>query len=299
MIARVAAVTPSPVPARVGQHARWGTRIWEATSLYAWTELLTEHNGIVDYGFTAPLGSTPTSLDSLPVDSTMAGQDTVIIGGSGIYFYGLDAGTAAENSPLVVRPDNYAGGTNEFVWNLKPAVTVSAAILDTSEGGFGDADETRVPRFGAGGTFTITDILQIRDSFTGFTLSLYTPGAITAARAHQAANADGTLALQQTPVATTPLTGATINVARYTDQSHYITPAGTIATMTFTLPTAANSRVGQVVKLWFTQIVTTLTVNVSGGGTILGSALVAAVVNTPYQYECVSVAGAGTWTRRQ
>lgn len=40
------------------------------------------------------------------------------ITGMGISFYKLRAGTDAEASPAVIRPDDYAGGTNEKVWEL-------------------------------------------------------------------------------------------------------------------------------------------------------------------------------------
>lgn len=34
------------------------------------------------------------------------------------YLYELSAGTDAESSPTIIRPDDYAGGTNQKVWRL-------------------------------------------------------------------------------------------------------------------------------------------------------------------------------------
>lgn len=104
------------------------------------------------------------------------------------------------------------------------------------------------------------------------------------------------LKLAPTITLTTPLTGATIacNTLK-DDETHIITPAGTIATMTFNLPSAANSQVGQIIRLQSSQIITALTVAVTGSGTVGGTALTAAAANTPYAYQCTSVAGAGTW----
>lgn len=58
-------------------------------------------------------------LDGIPtvdldVTTTYGG---VVVGGS-IYFYQLQAGTTAESSPTVIRPDDYEGGTNEKIWVL-------------------------------------------------------------------------------------------------------------------------------------------------------------------------------------
>ncbi len=112
---------------------------------------------------------------------------------------------------------------------------------------------------------------------------------------------NGTLALFPVIVAATPTTGFTINVDRYSDQTHYLTPAGVLASGAFVLPTANTSRVGQVVRLWTTQNITSGTVSVSGGGTILGAAISSATItaNTPYAWQCVSTVAPGTWIRIQ
>ncbi len=99
---------------------------------------------------------------------------------------------------------------------------------------------------------------------------------------------------------TTPLTGATINAnVTQDDETHIITPAGTIAELAFNLPPVAKSHKGQIVRLQSTQIITALTIAQVGSGTISGAALSAAAVNVPYAFQCTSVTGAGIWHRIQ
>lgn len=49
--------------------------------------------------------------------------------------------------------------------------------------------------------------------------------------------------------------------------------------------------------IYFSQIITALTVNSTGTGTIAGTALTAAAAATSYEYVCVSTASTGTWLR--
>lgn len=98
--------------------------------------------------------------------------------------------------------------------------------------------------------------------------------------------------------ATTPLAGDTINCnVTKDDETHVVTPAGTLATLTFALPKAADSQTGQTIRFVSSQIVTALTVSVNGSGTVSGAALTAAAANASYAFQCVSVQGAGTWMR--
>lgn len=50
-----------------------------------------------------------------------------------------------------------------------------------------------------------------------------------------------------------------------------LTPAGTISALTLTLPEAADSAQGMKRRVFTTQTITTLTVNISGGGSIGGT----------------------------
>lgn len=68
----------------------------------------------------------------------------------------------------------------------------------------------------------------------------------------------------------TPTDGQTISMLDTSaDGTLFLTPAGTLATLTVTLPTNANSVTGQIRRIATTQTITTLTVN--GAGTILGN----------------------------
>ena len=53
----------------------------------------------------------------------------VLVSGN-TYFYRLEAGTDAESSPTVIRPDDYATTTNEVVWKLK-GIAYSPSSSDT------------------------------------------------------------------------------------------------------------------------------------------------------------------------
>jgi hypothetical protein len=109
------------------------------------------------------------------------------------------------------------------------------------------------------------------------------------------------LAFVLRPVITplTPLTGTTITTLADLDETLVLTPAGTLAELTIQLPAATDSQLGQIKRINSTAIVSALTISVAGSGSVTGAALTAAAVNTPYAFQCVSVAGAGVWMRIQ
>jgi hypothetical protein len=77
--------------------------------------------------------------------------------------------------------------------------------------------------------------------------------------------------VQAAPQTNSPVAAATV-VCTDDDKDRvlYLTPAGTLATLTVTLPTNANSRINQVQTIVSSQILTALTI--SGAGlTILGN----------------------------
>lgn len=294
----VAALAAVPPPARVGQFGKFGNRVWVATSLYEWVEDLTEYSG-VNYapGITLFTGGTAAALDSLVMTSADIGrlQATEVAGV--LYFHELIAGINAEAAPNIVRPDNYAGGTNEVVWQWRFAATKSAGVLDATTGGVGNADSGLLVKFGPSGDLAAFAYIGIGDASGSGFFATVAPETLTAARGHLFPDADGVIALRRTVTSSSPGTGATTNVARYVDQFFDLTPGGTIAAHAFVLPSAANSRVGQKVELMSSQVITALTVSVSGGGTVSGAALTAAAVNTSYEWICTSVASSGTWKR--
>ena len=169
------------------------------------------------------------------------------------------------------------------------------ALVPSSLGGNDIVDTGKLVQFGLSGDITASS--QIRLYYGAF-YGQFLPTDISANRALNLPDSNGSLALAPVIVAASPTTTFAITAARYTDQTHYLTPTGAV-TGTFTLPTAANSRAGQIIRLWSTQAITSLTVNVSGSGTIQGTALTAGVANTPYAWQCVSTTGNGTWTRIQ
>lgn len=84
-------------------------------------------------GATAVAIMAATTLDAVITTTLTAGEMIALagIGGAG-YCYQLSAGTDAESFPTVIRPDDYAGGTNEKVWKLilgsKPADASQAVV---------------------------------------------------------------------------------------------------------------------------------------------------------------------------
>lgn len=61
---------------------------------------------------------TAQRLDAIPTVNLPAGMIVFFALGTAVKFYVLAAGTDAENSPDVIRPDDYAAATNEKVWKL-------------------------------------------------------------------------------------------------------------------------------------------------------------------------------------
>ena len=91
-----------------------------------------------------------------------------------------------------------------------------------------------------------------------------------------------------------PLTGATVTTLQSVSLVQ-VTPAGTLAALTWVLP-AAPVVDGQVVKLFSTQILTSLTINPSAGQTINGAAVTTlATANSGVEY--VYQASNSTWYR--
>jgi len=87
----------------------------------------------------------------------------------------------------------------------------------------------------------------------------------------------------------TPTTGQTVAIQSTTsDITLWCKPAGTLATLTIAFP--SSPRVGQIVRIGSTNIVTALTLN---GGTIINT-LTSFVANQLTSYQCVE---AGTWGR--
>lgn len=62
-------------------------------------------------------GGTETALDSIPTEDLAAGYwIALVVTGEGLKNFVLREGTAAEASPGIIRPDDYAESTNEKYW---------------------------------------------------------------------------------------------------------------------------------------------------------------------------------------
>lgn len=96
--------------------------------------------------------------------------------------------------------------------------------------------------------------------------------------------------------ASTPVAAGTVTAnANSQDETLYLTPAGTLATLTIKVPADGSSRLGQIERIWcHGHAVTALTMSGTGSPTFLGTALTALATDTPYAFQKVA---ANTWAR--
>lgn len=86
-------------------------------------------------GATGTVVMSPTSLDAvITIDKTVGEYLLQIAVGNDAYLYRLRAGTDAESSPTIIRPDDYATTTNEKVWELTSVATLIASALALKAG---------------------------------------------------------------------------------------------------------------------------------------------------------------------
>ena len=96
-------------------------------------------------GATATALMSATTLDAIPTEDVEAGTWLTLIGISQVaYAYQLVAGTDAESSPGVIRPDDYAVTTNEKVWKLQGVYVNALTILDGSNVALGTTTGTKI-----------------------------------------------------------------------------------------------------------------------------------------------------------
>jgi hypothetical protein len=69
-------------------------------------------------------------LDGIATVSLPVPLNGFVVIGDDVYFYKLRAGTDAESSPSIIRPDDYAGGTNEKVWEQLDLAVTGASLPD-------------------------------------------------------------------------------------------------------------------------------------------------------------------------
>lgn len=85
--------------------------------------LLTEEESLAAFvnnrfDITGLTGGGATNLDGQLTADVPVGRAVRFKVSTSEYFYRLEAGTDAESSPLVIRPDDYAASTNEKVWRM-------------------------------------------------------------------------------------------------------------------------------------------------------------------------------------
>lgn len=91
-----------------------------------------------------------------------------------------------------------------------------------------------------------------------------------------------------------PLTGTTVAFDdNSTQQCFYVNSAGTLAALTVSLPSNANSSNGQLVVLIARRAVTLLTVDQAGGGATIFNGPVAASIGSMFVFM---KADANTWS---
>jgi len=96
----------------------------------------------------------------------------------------------------------------------------------------------------------------------------------------------------------TPTTGQTVQVgSTKTDEILNIEPAGTLANLSISFPLVANSRIGQRIPIFISQIITTLTMSTLSSGTITGDPMDTSATDSSAEYICTSVTGSGVWKR--
>lgn len=92
----------------------------------------------------------------------------------------------------------------------------------------------------------------------------------------------------------TPTTGQTVNItATDRDVNLWLSPAGTLATLTITLPADGVTQVGQTIRIGSSQIITLLTIN---GATTIYNAVGNIAIGDNFTFEKVA---ANTWSRMQ
>lgn len=127
--------------------------------------ILAENNFIILYpGVTTLTGGGATRLDGQATTATAVGTKRAVYVSDKLYIYELVSGTDAENSPFIIRPDDYNGTSNTKVWKLRPPYMHAGYIDGTTYGGFGTSDEDKLLIFEPDGSINVTTQIHVVDS---------------------------------------------------------------------------------------------------------------------------------------
>lgn len=75
------------------------------------------------------------TLDSVPTFGSLDPWVAMIDVAGSVFIYSLASGTDAEASPMVIRPDDYAGTTNEKVWKLQARFKDGSPLIRNDDSG--------------------------------------------------------------------------------------------------------------------------------------------------------------------
>lgn len=216
----------------------------------------------------------------------------------------LTPATGQLQNRVIASPDGSAGAislrllVSNDIPNLSASKITSGQIA-IANGGTGQNSSTS--GFNALSPLTTKGDLIGRDGTNNIRIGVGTNGQILTADSAATPGVSWQTPSSSTPVIediqlSTPTTGS--NVVFDTQSKNitlYLTPAGTLATLSLTLPADANSFVGQICRAFTSQTLTALSVAASGG-TIVGTAVTAL---SQYGSIIFQKVAANTWIRLQ
>lgn len=274
------------------------------------------------HGATLTVGNDLVVSDSITAGGNIVVGNDITAGGdiSGANFTGSSIGVNTGDQDLSGKADLAGGnaftGNQEIDGSLTLTGDLSAANLSGTN--TGDQDLSVKANLAGGNTFTgnqtFSNNATVSGSFTQGTGTNFTCGAVNVSltaptvwrtalglntmAAFDTACTDGNFRYVPTYSPSSPVTSDTITGLALVDEIHYLTPAGTLAALTWLIPSSGNARVGQIKRLRSSQAVTNISVQMDGGsGTFLGTTTISAAADTTYEWMCVDTSGTGTWLR--
>lgn len=224
----------------------------------------------------------------------------------------LDGGTGATTASGARTNLGLAIGSDVQAFDsVLAATTASFTTADETklDGIEASADVTDTANVTAAGALMDSEVgslsgiktLTVPDSTTisSFGASLVDDADASAARTTLGLAIGTNVESQKDVITTTPVSAANVTCTAYIDQTQVMTPAASQSFVVLVLPSAANSRLGQIVRfVSTTEDISNVTVAVSGSGTVSpawsNTTLTALETLT---YQCIDTSGNGTWIR--